>query len=148
MGLERLATVIPQHIEAFILNIPIPGHFSLDDGWSWNGATSRVYSSVAGYCWWLERNYGWNPGTSWRWLWQLKCLEKIKLLLCLALHEGLPTNGFRFKRNLCSSQTCPRCDAAPEYPLCCFRDCIFSVLVWRALGFFNANIFLNQELAS
>ena len=120
--MDKLATPLPNHIRNAIIQILIPLDDYLDDGRVWSRAMSGLYSLVAAYHWWMERNYQVVLDTSWSWLWWLKCLEKLKLALWLALHDSLPTNAFCHKRNLCASPYWPRCDVAPECALHCFRD--------------------------
>ena len=57
------------------------------------------------------------------WLWKLKCLEKIKLLLWLCYHHALPVGMLRFWRGFSSSSTCTMCNASIETIEHCLWDC-------------------------
>ena len=51
----------------------------------------------------------------------------------LGLHDALPTETFRFKRHLASSDMCKRCNKAQETMEHCLRDCERSKAIWYML---------------
>ncbi|QHN93795.1 Putative ribonuclease H protein [Arachis hypogaea] len=51
----------------------------------------------------------------------------------LSLHDALPTETFRFKRHLASSDMCKRCNKVQETMEHCLRDCERSKAIWYML---------------
>ena len=106
---DNLATPIPDIIRNHVSHIPVPMDIDCDDGWFWKGSNSGVYSAASGYNWLLPDTVESNTMNEMSWLWKVKVLEKIKLLLWLGINNAIPTGEFRFVRNLCDTSVCQRC---------------------------------------
>ncbi|XP_020978008.1 uncharacterized protein LOC110271428 [Arachis ipaensis] len=59
--------------------------------------------------------------------------EKFKFTIWLGLHDALPTETFRFKRHLASSDMCKRCNKVQKTIEHCLRDCERSNAIWHML---------------
>ena len=105
------------------------------DGCYWLDTGPGCVSAAVMYRWLLAKEKGWDSHVDWRWLWKLKCPEKIKLLLWLVFHNALPTNCLRYQRGLAMSAQCSRSGEEDEDVLHCLRDWSFSSAVWRSIGF-------------
>ena len=120
--LDILSTDLPQDIRNSILNREEPT-FTEDDGWIWQHKVDGNFTTSSAYSWLVCNRRLVVSDPKWRWLWKLKCPEKIKLLLWLYFHSVLPTGLLRFQRGLFPLATCSRCSAPVENIEHCLHDC-------------------------
>ncbi|XP_072061976.1 uncharacterized protein [Arachis hypogaea] len=83
----------------------------------------------------LKEGLHWNIGDVHKSVWydEWTPFEKFKFTMWLSLHDALPTETFRFKRHLASSDMCKRCNKAQETMEHCLRDCERSKAIWYML---------------
>ncbi|XP_072071679.1 uncharacterized protein [Arachis hypogaea] len=83
----------------------------------------------------LKEGLHWNIGDVHKLVWydEWTPFEKFKFTMWLSLHDALPTETFRFKRHLASSDMCKRCNKAQETIEHCLRDCERSKAIWYML---------------
>nr|XP_029148804.1 uncharacterized protein LOC114925364 [Arachis hypogaea] len=83
----------------------------------------------------LKEGLHWNIGDVHKSVWydEWTPFEKFKFTMWLSLHDALPTETFRFKRHLTSSDICKRCNKAQETMEHCLRDCERSKAIWYML---------------
>ena len=120
---DSLTTPIPHEIKQFICGLRYPSLTELEPQWEWWPAATKKYSARDGYRWLFEKTLNWNANSNWNWLWNTNIPEKFKFTMWLSLHDALPTETFRFKRHLASSDMCKRCNKAQETMEHCLRDC-------------------------
>ncbi|XP_020997364.1 uncharacterized protein LOC110280598 [Arachis duranensis] len=84
----------------------------LEPQWEWWPAATKKYSAREGYRWLLKKTSNWNANSNLNWLWNTNIPEKFKFTMWLGLHDALPTETFRFKRHLASSDMCKRYSTA------------------------------------
>ncbi|XP_072087145.1 uncharacterized protein [Arachis hypogaea] len=130
---DSLTTLIPHEIKQFICGLRYPSLTELEPQWEWWPAATKKYSEREGYRWLLEKTLNWNVNSNWNWLWNTNILEKFKFTIWLGLHDALPTETFRSKRHLASSDMCKRFNKAQETMEHCLRDCERSKAIWHML---------------
>ncbi|XP_057734040.1 uncharacterized protein LOC130949296 [Arachis stenosperma] len=130
---DSLTMPILHEIKQFICGLRYPSSTELEPKWECWPAATKKYSAREGYRWLLEKTLNWNANSNWNWLWNTNISEKFKFTMWLSLHDALPTETFRFKRHLASSDMCKRCNKAQETMEHCLRDCERSKAIWHML---------------
>ncbi|KAF7843708.1 putative ribonuclease H protein At1g65750 family [Senna tora] len=143
---EAFEHLIPHDICLKIHSIPPPVRNDSEDTPVWslnkNGqfSTKSAYRLITGDHALEERNI-------WRKVWGWKGPEKIKYFLWLCVKDRIMTNVNRKRRNISTSEFCPRCKNIPESVLHTIRDCEYAKNVWMRLvkpkfwpRFFNNNV--------
>lgn len=64
---------------------------------------------------------------------EIPCPQKLHFFIWLATHEKLPTNEYRAKIVLSSTELGPRCNLHPESIIHVLRDCPKSTKFWSSL---------------
>lgn len=67
----------------------------------------------------------------WRWIWKLKCWEKVKSFIWLLVKNSLLTNAERERRHLMTEASCSYCWAEAETSRHLFWDCQAARNVWK-----------------
>ncbi|GLT29227.1 hypothetical protein SLA2020_041070 [Shorea laevis] len=118
---DWLRNLLPNNVVAQILVTPISVFQQQEDTMFWNGS---------------------SDGESWKWIWKLQCIEKIKLFVWLLCKNRVPTNSVRFERHFATTPICPRCEQSPETPLHLLRDCYHSCLFWEIASVLPTDFFM------
>ncbi|GKU87267.1 hypothetical protein SLEP1_g1697 [Rubroshorea leprosula] len=82
-----------------------------------------------------------TASVQWRWIWNLRCTERVKFFIWLLRRGRVLTNSVRFDRHIASSPMCPRCEQATETPIHLLRDCYYSRLVWEVSDYLPSDFF-------
>lgn len=98
----------------------------------WRGSVNGVPTSKAFYNF-ITRTDSEDLPQTWNWIWKIPCPQKIRFFIWLAKHERLPTNEYRVKLGLSSTDLCLRCNQHSESIIHVLRDCLKSAEVWKAL---------------
>ncbi|GLT52280.1 hypothetical protein SLA2020_256280 [Shorea laevis] len=125
--------LLPRTVVDRILAIPISVYGQQEDRVFWNGSQDGMFSVKSAFCLFKQQHHQ-LPQTerSWKWIWKLRCLEKIKVFVWLLCRGRGLTNSVRFERHFVATPVCPRCENEPETPLHLLRDCPHSRLIWAA----------------
>lgn len=96
-----------------------------------------------------EASYGSSIGDRVGVVWRLKVPEKLKVFVCLLLHDATPVNPHRFRCNLTNSPSCSRCSHGSEDSLHCLRDlspCKGSVDSLKCISLAGVLILFNSDV--
>lgn len=107
-----------------------------------NGNLAGTYTIKDGYNWLL--NYTRSnpiPGHDQNWIWKLKALEKIKILVWSKWHGSNPSLQDLHQKGISNSSLCERCGNLEENFLHCVQNCPKSLQIWRSLGYTDPNFF-------
>ena len=137
---EDVVTWLFNETKEQISSIPF-SQSNINDGWVWRARADGNYTLASGCAWFLEHRRQWDNSRDWRWVWRLKVLEKIKILVWLCLHGALPTNDLRSSRGLSNGPGYSSYFAAKEDILHYLKDCPQVDEVWLRLGFFQYQSF-------
>ncbi|XP_057747959.1 uncharacterized protein LOC130967155 [Arachis stenosperma] len=145
-NLRDIFSIIPEDVKQRLNAYNPDLNAGESSGWSWDVASSRLYSARSGYSWLAKRKFDWNEHDNWLWVWRLHIPEKYKFLIWLSLHNAIPTAEFRLGRGLALSSTCHRCQNSSESILHCLRECPSAKEVWTLLGLYSDNSNLHDWL--
>jgi len=135
-------TILPPNLADVINNIRLNFNPSIQDAFIWPQNKNGVYSTSSGFALLTSRHSAADHNsTSWRWIWRMKVPEKFKFLVWLACHEVVPTLALSNHRNMAASPTCSRCGDHDKTVLHCLRDCCYSMMIWKTLGFSSQQFF-------
>lgn len=83
---------------------------------------------------------------SWKWVWHIPFLEKVKFFLWIALHKSPSTRLMLYHRDMLHTNLCPICNQDAKATLHCLRDCEFSTRFWKSIGFLDLIFFKGHNL--
>ncbi|XP_057453395.1 uncharacterized protein LOC130745238 [Lotus japonicus] len=129
-NLEVLYTVLPHDVASQLQRMKpqlVPNH---QDLWVWESSDSGCYTVKDGYTWLANRLQQDVTLEDWRWLLRLKIPERIRIFICLVVHNSIQTNLYRFRCNIAASPSCTRCSAPEEDAIHCLRDYLYSRELW------------------
>ncbi|GKU89943.1 hypothetical protein SLEP1_g4011 [Rubroshorea leprosula] len=140
---DWLRNLLPNNVVAQILATPIPAFQQQEDIVFWNGSPDGTFSAKSAFELLQQQQVVLTQqGESWRWIWKLQCIEKIKLFVWLLCKNRVLTNSVRFARHFAATPICPRCEQSPETPLHLLRDCYHSRLFWEAAPVLPPDFFM------
>jgi hypothetical protein len=139
-------TNLPNDIRNLVTVVPIPLYLWFDDNIIWLSNIPRIYNLKSAYLWLLKSYVTLNGDQPLSWIWRLKILKKIWLMIWKIWHDCLLTNSLRFKRHLASSSTCYCYNKEEEDILHCLRDCVHVKNVWETLNFVYLRDFWSAEV--
>jgi len=82
---------------------------------------------------------------AWKWIWKLRIPQRIKVFVWLLFHRKLLTNAERFRRHLCSSPSCERCQGEVEDLEHVFRSCPRTKDVWHEVQLSGVSSLVGDE---
>ena len=113
-----------------ILGIPIP-IIKQEDTYCW-GLTDLGTFSTRFATWATHKSFGYKDvAWSFKWIWQLNIMPKIKIFLWQMLHNALPVRGVLVRRGLNIDPACPLCMNDIESNDHLFWECPYIKEVWR-----------------
>ncbi|GLT81968.1 hypothetical protein SLE2022_003890 [Rubroshorea leprosula] len=113
-----LGHLLPDHVVAQILATPLPAFGQQSDKVFWSGLPDGSFSVKSAFHLLQQQHVSLTQqGENWRWIWKLKCTERIKMFVWLLRKNRVLTNSVRFARHFAASPICPRCEQSPETPL-------------------------------
>ncbi|GLU12078.1 hypothetical protein SLE2022_287860 [Rubroshorea leprosula] len=135
---ELLATFLPEAQVKEILSIPLSSTGCIQDKIVWRFSDDGFFSVKSAFHQILLQK---EPiplqDQCWKWVWKLRCSERVRMFVWLLLRNRVLTNAVRYERHLAASSTCPRCGGESETALHLLRDCPFAIQVWTMLGLGN-----------
>jgi len=141
-----LYTNLPTIIADAINNIRLSFNSALEDAYIWPRNKNVIYSAKSGYSWIISQHEPDSQAAdSWSWIWRLKVPEKFKFLIWLACHNSVPTLTLLHHRNMVNSSIC---GGQEETLFHCMRDCKFSAVIWRKIGFSSLQFFSANSMVT
>ncbi|GKV23775.1 hypothetical protein SLEP1_g33471 [Rubroshorea leprosula] len=138
-----LRNLLPNNVVAQILATPILAFQQQEDTVFWNGSLDGTFSTKSAFKLLQQQHVVLTQQReSWRWIWILQCIEKIKLFVWLLCKNRVFTNSVKFARHFAATPICPRCEQSPETPLHLLHDCYHSRLFWEAASVLPPNFFM------
>ncbi|GKV36559.1 hypothetical protein SLEP1_g44676 [Rubroshorea leprosula] len=138
-----LGHLLPDHVVAQILATPLPAFGQQSDKVFWSGLPDGSFSVKSAFHLLQQQHVSLTQqGENWRWIWKLKCTERIKMFVWLLRKNRVLTNSVRFARHFAASPVCPRCEQSPETLLHLLRDCYHSRLIWESFAALPADFFM------
>ncbi|XVF12875.1 hypothetical protein REPUB_Repub08aG0157600 [Reevesia pubescens] len=145
--LHRLQTLLPPDLVEEVRAIPLmlgqPGVDLPYWGFTRNGDfnVSSAYEVVSKT---LDVAVGDIRNT--KWIWQLRCPERVRFFVWLLFHDKLNTNEKRVKKGMATSAACCFCMEAVESIQHVLMECPFALEVWPLMvGNGNLSSFLNKQ---
>ena len=110
----------------------VPGDGN-EDRLCWNGTPHGGFSVKSALR--IIRNEQETP-QRWKWdiAWKLPVSQRVRMFICLTLHDKVMTNVNRVVRHIASDPSCKICGALEEDLVHILRDCPSARLVWNKLG--------------
>lgn len=129
---------LPSDVD-LILAIPIK-KFCSRDFLRWHFTSSGFYTVKSGYFIAQKKKAlaADVPASSadlrhiWKWVWKLRVIPKVQLLLWRCITDSLPSKVNLVRRSLVVDPRCSRCGEGFESLEHIFRDCPWSKLFWRS----------------
>lgn len=137
--LEILEALLPSQIVTKIRSIPRPITAPLPDQIYWSETADGRFTVKSAFE--LQQSASASRPGDWKWIWRIPCIERIRTLIWLIMHDKLLTNLSRFFRNLTQNADCPRCVGIQESLSHVFRDCPVARNTWNRLGVTNRSFF-------
>ncbi|KAJ1408699.1 Reverse transcriptase zinc-binding domain [Sesbania bispinosa] len=136
--IEKIQDLLPAEFAQKVIQTPICWEGD-DDLFYWPHERSGVYSVRSAYhvCK-SDREQCQAPDVPtyqpdpeiWKWIWKVKCPQKIKLFLWKACTNSLPVLDNLRKRNITETSDCPICGLQPETIEHGFLSCSWVPPVW------------------
>ncbi|GKV27045.1 hypothetical protein SLEP1_g36253 [Rubroshorea leprosula] len=139
---EFLEGLVPQAQVQEILSIPLSSTACIQDKLIWKYSNDGMFSAKTAFHQILTLRASIPlQEQNWKWVWRLRCAERIRLFIWLLLRNRVLTNAVRYERHMASSSSCPRCFGIPETTLHLLRDCPSAVQVWNTIGLGGLDFF-------
>jgi hypothetical protein len=143
--LHMLSFDLPLHIALSIRATPIRIASDGKDTLSWNSNVNGVFDTKDAYLLASGGNLA-SHCFNGKWIWKLKTLPKIQLLLWKCFHHSLPVKESLLKRGIILDPMCDICHADNESLIYVLRDCSMARNFWIEAGnsqlnsdFFDSN---------
>jgi len=102
-----------------------------EDTYCWGLTGSRTFSTRFA-TWAAHKSFGYNDvAWSFKWIWQLNIMPKMKIFLWQMLHNALPLRGALVKRGMTINPACPLCMNDIESNDHLFWECPSIKEMWR-----------------
>ncbi|KAK9020722.1 hypothetical protein V6N11_010739 [Hibiscus sabdariffa] len=128
---NRFSHVLPEQILQKIYAIRPPMCSLGPDVPSWLRESNRQFSTTSAYDF-LSDSVGSHSNFQWRYIWELKLPQWIKIFVWIAAHNRLLTNAERYLRHISMSDRCPFCHNNCETVDHVLRHCLIATTVWLA----------------
>lgn len=120
--------------ELLIKSIPIPSSSRMRDLRLWSLTPNGIFTTKSAYARLLQEKIvqpnTWSPES--RWIWKLRCPNKIKFFLWLSNHGRLPTKVYLHRLSIINDSNCAICNA-PETLQHIFFQCPTVQIFWSQL---------------
>jgi hypothetical protein len=147
-GMRRKCNAFFPANAAAILSMPRPRSFQ-EDFWAWGWDNSGVFSVRSVYRELVRRNTISNDGTgsstddsnTWKHLWKLKVMPKIRIFSWRVIKNLLPTAGELHRRHIKEVGNCPLCGHDNETLFHALTECEHAKVFWvAAQDFFEVKL--------
>ncbi|KAK9031098.1 hypothetical protein V6N11_032490 [Hibiscus sabdariffa] len=128
----RLSSLLPKQVLKRITALPPPNPALGTDTLGWRWEENKRFSTRSAYRVLCPRVLE-NPHSSWRIIWALQVLQRIRVFMWLVMREVLLTNVERTRRHLSPSGICRLCNREDEDVLHVLRGCQRPRSVWLSL---------------
>ncbi|GKU95851.1 hypothetical protein SLEP1_g9158 [Rubroshorea leprosula] len=139
--LSPIIELLPLNVLDSITVIPLSITDQFTDSPFWHGSTTGDFTVSSAFAMLQSQRMASTVSVQWRWIWNIRCTERVKFFIWLLRKGRVLTNSVRFDRHMASSLMCPRCEQAIETPIHLLRDCYYSRLVWEVSDYLPSNFF-------
>lgn len=124
----KMAQTLPHWIINTICKLK-PPRGEESDIFVWRKSSDNNFSVKSAYSW-LSNQQAQLTVIPWKKVWKMPVPEKVKVFLWQMFQEKLPTNAFRYKIGVATTQECPFECHGEENTLHIMRDCEMARNVW------------------